>query len=36
VPIPTLRRCHGFAVARAGFVAACAADSQRLWVLEVE
>ena len=34
--VPTLRRCHTFAVARAGFVAACAPDSQRLWVIESE
>jgi hypothetical protein len=36
VTVPTLRRCHAFAVARAGFVAACAIDSQRLWVIESE
>jgi hypothetical protein len=36
VPVPTLRRCHGFAVARAGYVAAAAVDSQRLWVIESE
>lgn len=36
VEVPTLRRCHGYAVARAGFVAACAVDSQRLWVIESE
>lgn len=34
--VPTLRRCHAHAVARAGFVVACAADSQRLWVIESE
>jgi hypothetical protein len=34
--VPTLRRCHGFVVARAGFVVACAPDSQRLWVIESE
>jgi len=34
--VPTLRRCHGFTVARAGFVAASAPDSQRLWVIESE
>jgi hypothetical protein len=34
--VPTLRACHAFAVARAGFVAAAAADSQRLWVIESE
>jgi hypothetical protein len=32
--VPGLRRCHRHAVARAGFVAACAVDSQRLWILE--
>jgi hypothetical protein len=32
--VPALRRCHAFAVARAGFVIACATDSQRLWVIE--
>ncbi|MBM3980444.1 MAG: hypothetical protein FJ304_09175 [Planctomycetes bacterium] len=36
VEVPTLRRCHGYTVARAGFVAACAVDSQRLWVIESE
>lgn len=36
VELPTLRKCHAFAVARAGFVAACAADSQKLWVIESE
>lgn len=34
VTVPTLRECHSFAVARAGFVAAVAVDSQRLWVIE--
>jgi hypothetical protein len=34
VELPALRACHRHAVARAGFVAACAADSQRLWVVE--
>ena len=34
--VPTLRKCHAYAVARAGFVVACAADSQRLWVIESE
>lgn len=34
--VPTLRKCHTFAVARAGFVVACAEDSQRLWVIESE
>jgi hypothetical protein len=34
VQLPTLRRCHRHAVARAGFVAACAVDSQRLWIVE--
>ncbi len=34
VALPGLRRCHRHAVARAGFVAACAVDSQRLWILE--
>lgn len=34
--VPTLRKCHAHVVARAGFVAACAADSQRLWVIESE
>jgi hypothetical protein len=34
--VPTLRRCHGFTVARAGFIAACAPDSQHLWVIESE
>jgi hypothetical protein len=36
VDVPTLRRCQSFVVARAGFVAACAPDSQRLWVIESE
>ena len=36
VEVPTLRKCHAFAVARAGFVAACAADSQKVWVIESE
>jgi hypothetical protein len=34
VPLPFLRRCDHHAVARAGFVAACAVDSQRLWIVE--
>ena len=34
--VPTLRKCHAYAVARAGFVVACAVDSQRLWVIESE
>jgi hypothetical protein len=36
VEVPGLRRCRAFAVARAGFVVACAPDSQRLWVIESE
>lgn len=36
VELPSLRRCHAFAVARCGFIAACAVDSQRLWVIECE
>jgi hypothetical protein len=34
VEVPALRACHSHAVARAGFVAACAVDSQRLWIVE--
>jgi hypothetical protein len=34
VAVPHLRRCHRHLVVRSGFVAACAVDSQRLWVLE--
>ena len=34
VELPSLRDCHRHAVARAGFVAACATDSQRLWIVE--
>ena len=34
VGLPFLRQCHRHAVARAGFVAACAVDSQRLWIVE--
>lgn len=34
--VPALRKCHAHVVARAGFVVACAADSQRLWVIESE
>ena len=34
IPVPTLRRCQGWAVARSGFVTLCAPDSQRLWVIE--
>ncbi len=36
VEVPTLRRCQGYTVARAGFVTACAVDSQKLWVIESE
>jgi hypothetical protein len=32
--LPTLRCCHRHAVARGGFIAACAVDSQRLWIVE--
>jgi hypothetical protein len=34
VALPYLRSCARHAVARAGFVAACAVDSQRLWIVE--
>jgi hypothetical protein len=34
VEVPFLRDCHRYALARAGFVAACAVDSQRLWIVE--
>ena len=34
VAMPRLRRCHRHVVARSGFLAACAVDSQRLWILE--
>jgi len=34
VELSSLRRCHRHAVVRAGFVAACAVDSQRLWIVE--
>jgi hypothetical protein len=34
VVVPRLRRCHRHLVARSGFVAACAVDSQRLWIVE--
>jgi hypothetical protein len=34
VEVPLLRDCHTHTVARAGFVAACAEDSQRLWIVE--
>jgi hypothetical protein len=34
VNVPFLRRCHRHAIANAGFVAACAVDSQRLWIVE--
>ncbi len=34
VALPSLRRCAHHAIARAGFVAACALDSQRLWIVE--
>jgi hypothetical protein len=34
VDLPALRRCYRHAVARGGFVAAAAVDSQRLWVVE--
>ena len=36
VTLPFLRRCAHHAVARAGFVAACAIDSQRLWIVEAD
>jgi hypothetical protein len=36
VDVPSLRRCHAHTIARAGFVAACAPDSQRLWIIESE
>jgi hypothetical protein len=34
VAVPRLRRCHRHLVARSGFIAACAVDSQRLWIVE--
>jgi hypothetical protein len=34
VAVPRLRYCHGHLVARSGFIAACAVDSQRLWIVE--
>lgn len=34
VALPFLRRCQAHVIARAGFVAACAVDSQRLWIVE--
>jgi hypothetical protein len=34
VELPFLRRCQGHVIAQAGFVAACAVDSQRLWIVE--
>jgi hypothetical protein len=34
VAVPHLRSCHSHLAVRSGFVAACAVDSQRLWVLE--
>jgi hypothetical protein len=34
VEVPLLRRVHHHVVARAGFIVACAADSQRLWIVE--
>jgi hypothetical protein len=34
VEVSSLRRCHRHAPARAGFLAACAVDSQRLWIVE--
>lgn len=34
VELPFLRRCHRHVTARAGFIAACALDSQRLWIVE--
>lgn len=34
VDVPLLRRCAHHVVARAGFVTACAVDSQRLWIVE--
>ena len=34
VAVARLRRCHRHVVARSGFIAACAVDSQRLWIVE--
>jgi hypothetical protein len=34
VELPFLRVCHRHMVVSAGFVAACAVDSQRLWIVE--
>jgi hypothetical protein len=34
VELPFLRACRHHALARAGFLAACAVDSQRLWIVE--
>jgi hypothetical protein len=34
VAVPQLRRCHRHVVVRSGFIAACAVDSQRLWIVE--
>ena len=34
VALPTFRRCHTHAAVAAGFVAAAAVDSQRVWILE--
>ena len=34
VAVPRLRRCHCHLVTRSGFLAACAVDSQRLWIVE--
>ena len=34
VPLPALRACQGHAASAAGFVAACAVDSQRIWIME--
>jgi hypothetical protein len=34
VPLPFLRRCRAHVTARNGFVVACAADSQCLWIVE--
>jgi hypothetical protein len=34
VEVPLLRRANRHVVARAGFIVACAADSQRLWIVE--
>jgi hypothetical protein len=34
VTVPRLRDCHRHVVVRSGFIAACAVDSQRLWIVE--